>query len=93
MRWETEANPHSCACWIDLPDTERCSSDAYGVYGCLPANKHRASKGGAVNRNEGPHSVLHGKLSRLARRTKSYSKTDGMLTLSVALVWLILGWI
>ncbi len=34
-----------------------------------------------------------GKLNRLARRTKIYSKTDGMLILSIALMWLMLVWI
>ena len=76
-----------------LPDAASYSSDAYGAYGCLPVNKHRVGKGGAVNRNEGLHSVLRGKLNRLVRRAKGYSKTDGMLTLSLALVWLKLGWI
>ena len=32
------------------PDAESCSGDAYGAYGCLPVNKHRVGKGGAVNR-------------------------------------------
>ena len=76
-----------------LPDTVCYRSDAYGVYGCLPVNRYRVGKGGAVNKNEGLHSVLRGKLNRLAPRTKGYSKTDGMLTLSIALVWLKLGWI
>ena len=76
-----------------LPDAACYSSDAYGAYGCLPVNKHRVGKGGAVNRNEGLHSVLRGKLNRLVRRTKGYSKTDGMLTMSLALAWLKLGWI
>ena len=58
-----------------------------------PLNKHKVGKGGAVNRNEGLHSALRGKLNRLARRTKGYSKTDGMLPLSLALAWLRLGWI
>lgn len=70
-----------------LPDAEH----AYGVYGALPVNKYKVGKGGAVNRNEGLHSTLRGKLNRLARRTKGYSKTDEMLTLSLA--WLKLDWI
>ena len=74
-----------------LPDAESCSSNAYGAYGCLPVNKHRVGKGGAVNRNDGLHSVLSGKLNGLVRSAKGYSKTDGMLTLSIALVWLMLG--
>ena len=69
------------------------SSHASGVYICLPVNKHKVGKGGAVNMNEGLHSVLRGKLNRLVHRTKGYSKTDEMLTLSIALAWLKLGWI
>ena len=30
----------------------------YGVYGCLPVNKHKVGKGGAVNRNDGLHSGI-----------------------------------
>ena len=56
-------------------------------------NKHRIGKGGAVNMNDGLHSELRGKLNRLVRRIKGYSKTDGMLILSLALAWLKLGWI
>ena len=33
----------------------------------------------------GLHSILRGKLNRLVRRAKGYSKTDGMLTLSLML--------
>ena len=76
-----------------LQDTERYDTDAYGAYGCLPVNKHRVGKGGEVNRNEGLHSALRGKLNRLARHTKGYSKTDGMLTLSLAPARLRLDWI
>ena len=76
-----------------LPDAERYSSDGYGAYGCLPVNKSKVGKGGAVNRNEGLHSALRGRLNRLVRPTKGYSKTDGMPTLSLALAWLKLGWI
>ena len=66
------------------PDAERYESDAY--YGALPVNKHVVGKYGAVNRNEGLHSMLRGKLNWLARRTKGWTKTDGMLTLSLATV-------
>ena len=34
-----------------------------------------------------------GKLNGLMRRIEGYSKTDGMLILSIALAWLKLGWI
>ena len=71
-----------------LPNTLRYSIDAYGAYGCLLVNKRRVGKGGAVNRNDGLHSALRVGLNRLVRRTKDYSKTDGMLDLSLALVWL-----
>ena len=59
----------------------------------MPVNKGMVGKGGAVNRNEGLHSALRSRLNRLAKHTKGYSKADGMLTLSFALVWLKLGWI
>ena len=45
-------------------------------------------KGSDVNRNEGLHSVLRGKLNRLVRRTKGYSKSVEMLSGSLAMVWL-----
>ena len=32
-----------------LPDAERYETDAYGVYGTLPVNKHVVGKYGAVN--------------------------------------------
>ena len=32
-----------------LPDTERYETDAYGVYGALPVNKHVAGKCDMVN--------------------------------------------
>ena len=76
-----------------LLDAESYSSDAYGAYSCLPMNKHWVGKGGAVNGNDGLHSVLRGKLNWLVRRAKGYSKTDRMLTMSLALAWLKLGWI
>ena len=48
-------------------------------------------KGGAVNRNEGLHSVWRGKLNRLMRRTKGYTKSVEMLVGSIAWVALDLG--
>ena len=93
MGWGTEAESTLLRLLERLPDAESCSSDAYGAYGCLPVNKRKVGKGGAVNRNERLHSVLCGKLNRLVRRTKGYTKTDGMLTMSLALAWLTLGWI
>ena len=44
-----------------------------------------------MNRNEGLRSGLRGRLNRLVRRTKGYSKTDGMLTLSIALGMVEIG--
>ncbi len=63
-------------------------SDDYSVYAsCLPSERHVAEKGEAVNRNEGLRSKLRGKLNRLVRRTKGYSKSLTILTLSLAMVW------
>ena len=50
-----------------------------------------AGKGLEANRNEGLNSVLRGKLNRLHRRTKGYSKSVTMLRDSIALVCLRLG--
>ena len=71
-----------------LPESDRYRSDAYEAYGWLPARSHVVGKGSEVNRNEGLHSVLRGKLNRLVRRTKGYSKSVEMLAGSLALVWL-----
>ena len=70
-----------------LPDAERYETDAYGVYGALPVNKHVVGKYGAVNWNEGLHSMLRGKLNRLVRRTKGYTKSVEMLVNLLALVF------
>ncbi len=58
-----------------LPDAEHYETDAYGVYGALPVNKHVVGKYGAVNWNEGLHSMLRGKLNRLVRLTKGCAKS------------------
>ena len=76
-----------------LPDTACYSSEAYGAYVCLPMNMREIGKGGDMNRNEGLRTVLRCKLNKLVRRTKGYSKMDRMLTLSIALEWMKLGWI
>ena len=60
-----------------LPDAERYETDAYGVYEWLPRNRHVVGKCGEVNRNEGLHSMLCGKLNRLVRRTKGCVKERG----------------
>ena len=70
-----------------LPDAERYETDAYGVYGELPVNKHVVGKYGAVNWNEGLHSMLRGKLNRLASRTKGCAKSIEMLASLLALVF------
>ena len=70
-----------------LPDAERYETDAYGVYGMLPVNKHVVGKYGAVNWNEGLHSMLRGKLNRLVRRTKGCAKSVEMLVNLLALVF------
>ena len=65
----------------------------YAVYNWLPPDHHVARKGREANRNEGLHSVLRGKLHRLARRTKGYTKKVEMISGSLALLWLQQGWI
>ena len=70
-----------------LPEAGLYRSDAYAVYlGWLPPDRHVVGKGGAVNWNEGLHSVWRGKLNRLMRRTKGYTKSVEMLVYSLALV-------
>ena len=69
-----------------LPEAERYRTDAYQVYGWLPADRHEVENGSEVNRNEGLHSRLRDKLNRLHRRTKGYSKSMTMLGDSIALV-------
>ena len=57
----------------------------------MPPEGHVVGKGGAVNWNEGLHSVWRGKLNRLMRRTKGYTKSVETLRDSIALVYLKLG--
>ena len=73
-----------------LPEAELYGTDGYGVYGWLLADCHEVGKGGAVSWNEGWHSWCRGKLNRLHRRTKGYTKSVGMLGCSLAL--LLAGW-
>jgi len=54
---------------------------------CLSPQAHIARKGGAVNRNDGLHSMLRSRLNLLERRSKGYSKSVEMLEGSIAL-WL-----
>ena len=69
-----------------LPDAALYRSDAYRVYEWFPQDRHVVGKGGAVNWNEGLHSVWRSKLNRLVRRTKGYTKSVEMLVYSLALV-------
>ena len=69
-----------------LPDAGLYRSDAYRVYQWFPQDRHVVGKGGAVNWNEGLHSVWRSKLNRLARRTKGYTKSVETLAYSLALV-------
>ena len=70
-----------------LPAAGLYRSDAYQVYaGWFPPQRHVVGKGSAVNWNEGLHSVWRGKLHRLMRRTKGYTKSVAMLVYSLALV-------
>ena len=74
-----------------LPDAACHSNDAYGAY--LACEQAQCGQGRRSEQEGGLRSVLRGKLNRLARRAKGCAKTDGMLTLSIALAWLKLGWI
>ena len=75
-----------CRRYKRLPETGLYRTDAYRVYGWLPADRHQVGKGGAVNWNEGLHSWCRGKLNRLHRRTKGYTKSVAMLGYSLAMV-------
>ena len=68
-----------------LPEAELYGTDGYRVYDWLPSDRHQVGKGGATNWNEGLHSFLRGKLSRLGRRTKGYSKRECPLRADLAL--------
>lgn len=71
-----------------LPDAGLYEPDAYAVYKWLPRNKHVVGKGGAVNRNEGLHSVLRSKVNSLVLRTKGYSKSVRTLESLLSLTFL-----
>jgi len=75
-----------------LPIAQEYHSDAYEVYRWLPSDQHHVGKGGKVNRNEGVHSILRDRLYRLSRATKGYTKSLPMLTASVAMIILHMGW-
>ena len=68
-----------------LPEDRLYCTDAYRVYGWLPADRHQVGKVGAVNWNEGLHSWCRVRLNRLHRRMKGYTKNVAMLRCSLAL--------
>ncbi len=76
-----------------LPEAEMHITDGYRVYDWLSHDRHVVGKGRETNRNEEKHSVLRGKLNRLTRRTKGYTKSEEILRGSVALICLQQAWI
>ncbi len=72
--------------WEKVPKvTKRYYSDGYDVYvENLPSNKLEVGKKG-INRNESLHAVLRDRISRLKRRTKSYSKSEKALSCHIAI--------
>ena len=64
---------------VSVPEAKLYRTDAYRVYDWLPADRHQVGKGGAVNWDEGLHSRCRGKMNRLHRRTKGYTKGVAML--------------
>ena len=56
-------------------DVDHYETDAYGMYGMLPRNKHVVEKYVDVNWNAGLPSMMRGKLDRLERRTNGYTKS------------------
>ena len=90
-RWaDFEVGDRSAATFLRLyerlPEAKLYCTDSYRVYGWLPADRHQVGKGGSVNWNEGLHSWCRGKSNRRHRRTKSYTKSVGMLGRSLAMV-------
>ena len=70
-----------------VPEAELNRSDAYLAYlSWLPPDRHVMDKGGAVDWNEWLHSAWRGKLNRLMRRAKGYTKSVEMLVYSLPLV-------
>ena len=50
-----------------MPESEEYETDAYKVYEWIPTDRHVVRKYGAVNRNEGIHSLLRDKCIALKR--------------------------
>ena len=69
-----------------LPETGLFRTDGCRVYGGAAFGSSSGRQGGAVNWNEGLHSWCRGKLNRLHRRTKGYTKSVAMLAYSLALL-------
>lgn len=61
-------------------------TDKYWVYGWLPEDRHEVRKYGAVNRNEGMHSLFRDKSVYLKRRSKFLVKSKENLSLYLSLI-------
>ena len=98
-RWwrDFEVGPRDEATFLRLyarlPEAVKYSTDQYGVYNGLPTNRREARQGRETHRQEGLHSALWGKLNRLARKAKGYTKVKEMRIGSGALLGLRQGWI
>jgi len=72
--------------WERLPLAKNYSCDGYKVYKeNLPMARTEVRKGGKVNKNESLHAVLRDRVSRLKRRTRSYSKSEKALSCHIAI--------
>ena len=72
----------SCRVWTGVDE-----ADGRAMYRAwLPADRHQAGKGSAVNWNEDLHSWCRGKLNRMHRRTQEYTNSVAMLSCSLALL-------
>ena len=71
--------------WEKIPIAKKYYSDGYEVYAeNLPSSKLEIGKKG-INRNESLHAVLRDRISRLKRRTRSYSKSEKALSCHIAI--------
>jgi len=71
--------------WEKIPIAKKYYSDGYEVYTeNLPLSKLEVGKRG-INRNESLHAVLRDRVSRLKRRTRSYSKSEKALSCHIAI--------
>ncbi len=69
-----------------LPEAEEYETDAYKVYEWLPADRHVVRKYGAVNRNEGIHSLLRDRCIALKRRSKFLVRSVLNLSFYISLI-------